>query len=257
MSRASAAELVKFWSKCSLSHAPFVHPDDIDLLAKSAHDAFRLAKLDYQGLVRSDDFGRFSEKRFHFSLYPVPYLGRLATADVLILALNPGCRPRDYYLEHTLPEFRDRLGLNLRQELDGIEFPFMGLDPAYSWAYTYWAKRLRHVVSEIARRRGWTHLAALEDLSRRIAVLQLVPYHSYFFGGGRSLDGLPSTAEARKFARSAAERGKTVIITRAVELWEPRELLHGDHVVRYDKAQARSASLGRESKGGKAILALY
>jgi hypothetical protein len=145
--------IVKFWSECTLAGPQFVHPKDAGVLTRFREGAIDLPALDFKRLIRSDRFGDFQDQRFHLSLLPSPYLGSLRHSDIFILALNPGCHPSDYYDEHCVPEFRKRLGANLRQNLSGVRFPFPALDPALCWwgGFRYWEQKLKDVATVLAK----------------------------------------------------------------------------------------------------------
>lgn len=114
---------------------------------------------------------------------------------------------------------------------------------------------MRQVALEIANKKfNGCYLDALRELSRRVAVLQLVPYHSRSFGG---MKRLASTRQAQQFAREellsrAAEGRAAIIVLRGRDEWGFRPKTR--NVIVYQKSQARSASLGPKTRGGKAIL---
>ena len=76
------------------------------------------------------DFGVPGDTRFHLGLVPAPFAGDIGRAKVIVLLLNPGPEPDDYFGEHKVPGFRDRLICNLRQDFSRTECPFVYLDPA-------------------------------------------------------------------------------------------------------------------------------
>jgi hypothetical protein len=149
----------------------------------------------------------------------------------------------------------------LRQELDGVEFPFYSLDPELCWysGFRWWEGKLRDIAAIIANRKfKGRYLDALRELSQRIAVIELVPYHSIAFKGRRLVGVLPSTAQARDLARldlvKRASSGRAlVIVMRKVAGWRLDAIKCPDVVV-YATAQSRSASLSSQSSGGQAIL---
>jgi hypothetical protein len=77
-----------------------------------------------------------------------------------------------------VPTFPRRLIRNLRQELDGMEFPFVFLDPEFGWhpGFRWLEEELRDVATIIAKRKyNGRYLDALRELSRRVAAIELVP----------------------------------------------------------------------------------
>jgi hypothetical protein len=100
------------------------------------------------------------------------------------------------------------------------------------------------------------YLGAMRFLARRIASIELFPYHSMKFGAERLIGKLRSAEVARQFVQRVTNVGyqdadKVIIVLRAVRHWDISER-HG--VVRYDNGLAQSASLGPNSRGGKAHL---
>jgi len=246
--------IVKFWSKCQLRTPPYFHPDDREVLTRRR--VLPQAELDFDRFVESPRFGDSKDDQFHLSLIPTPYLGDLERADIFILSLNPGFNPADYFAEYEVPEFRRRRAQNLRQRLRRLRFPNMGLDPAFSWHSRYWTEKLRDAAIVIAQRKyAGRYLSALEELSRRVAILELVPYHSSAFSDHWTIMELPSAKEALRFAQTeltsrAADDDATIVVTRQVEAWGIR----GRNVIRYASGEARGASLSMASRGGRAIL---
>ncbi|MBZ5531215.1 MAG: hypothetical protein LAO20_07275 [Acidobacteriia bacterium] len=257
-------EIVKFWDKLGLNHPPFIHPDDKPAIERHKRQGSDLAKYDFDGFVRSTRFGAFEDHRFHLSLVPVPYAGNLAKADIFILLLNPGFDFVDYYGESRVLEFRQRIKQNLRQEFDGIEFPFLYLDPEFCWhgGFVWWEKKFRDVATKIAAEKfGGRYLDALRDLAHRVAAVELIPYHSISFRDHGLLKDLPSINQARRFAQAElAPRAKkgdvTIIVTRQSKVWGLGES-KSRNIVPYEGGLTRGASLGSLTPGGKAILKRY
>jgi hypothetical protein len=216
----------------------------------------------FQDFVAGPRFGAFSDYRFHFSLIPVPYAGDLVKADIFVLQLNPGLNPVDYYAELCSPKFRKRLESYLRQQFSKTEFPFLYFDPEFCWhsGFIWWGRKFREVARAVAdhKFRG-RYLDALRDLSKRVASLELVPYHSVSFADHRAVRHLPSAKQARLFAcgelaNGAASEHATVIITRRLKDWDAPQ---DKKIVQYPRQLWRGASLGTNTPGGKAILQMY
>ena len=206
---------------------------------------------------------RFDDWRMHLRLLPQPYGGDLRKAEIFILLLNPGLGYTDYWGESRMESFRKRLESNLRQDLEGIEFPFLWLDPELCWhgGFVWWEKKLREVINVIARERfNGRYIDALRDVSKKLASLELLPYHSFSFGAHRLIDELPSVKVIREFVRGklvqeAKSGKKTLIVTRQQNAWNlpTRE----KNIIIYTGGHTRGASLGTNSEGGKAILRHY
>ena len=257
-------ELVNFWNGCDLTIAPYAHPDDLAVLRQGNGKHIDATPRDFDDFIVSPRFGDFDDHRFHLSLLPVPYLGNIEKADIVVLALNPGFGFTDYYGESRVPAFRTRLEMSLRQSFKGIKFPFLGLAPEFCWhgGFSWWEKKLREVITLIAHDRfNGSYLRALQDLSCRLACVELVPYHSGSFRAQSLVRKLPSSKAARRFVQDvlvpqARAGGKTIILTRQEAAWglpdEPSE-----HIVIYKGGQTRGASLGQGTPGGRAILKRY
>jgi hypothetical protein len=257
------SDLIAFWRRCALTAPPFAHPDDWPVLRRYGGRYIDEAPKDFARFIASDRFGDFTDRRLHLSLLPIPYGGALRSADIVILLLNPGFSFTDYYAETNAPEYRRRLEQTLSQDFEGVDFPFVWLDPQYCWhsGFGWWEGKLRDVITVIARERfGGRYLDALRDVSKRLAHIELVPYHSPAFAAHSLLKHLPSAQAVKRFAQGAlveaANNGdKTIIVTRQAASWE----LPGGtrNLVVYEGGLTRGASLGRRTPGGRAILNRY
>jgi hypothetical protein len=257
----NSLEIVDFWRAMPLDDPPFVHPVDIPVMRRYAADLLTLPASNFHQFIMSQRFGDHSDHRFHFSLLPIPYQGDLNRADIFILQLNPGFNVNDYHAEWNVPAFRRRVERNIRQELDGTDFPFYSLDPELCWCsgYRWWERKFRDIAAIIAHRKyKGRYLDALRELSQRVAVVELVPYHSIAFKDRRLIRVLPSTAHATNLVHSnlleRATSGEALIIAmRKVAAWGVGETQRPG-VVLYPKGLARGSSLSSQSIGGSAIL---
>jgi hypothetical protein len=257
------SDLINFWRRCNLTKPPFAHPDDLPFLRRYGGRYIDDEPKDFGAFISGSRFGDFTDKRFHLSLLPVPYGGNLRAADIVLLLLNPGFSFTDYYAETHMPEFRRRLEQTLAQDFEDTEFPFVWLDPKYCWhgGFGWWEGKLREVITIIAKEKfKGRYFDALRDVSKRLAHVELVPYHSSSFNAHRLIEDLPSVHAARRFAQEAlvqaANRGdKTIIVTRQAASWR---LPQGTHnLVVYEGGHTRGASLGAKTGGGQAILGRY
>lgn len=255
--------LVNFWRRLDMSTPPYAHPDDFFVLRRGNGRHIDEELRNFESFVASDRFGNLDDHRFHLSLLPVPYGGNLARAEIVILLLNPGFSYTDYYAEYHVPAFRRRLETNLRQSFKGVEFPFLWLDPEFCWhsGFSWWEGKLRKVIDVVARERfKGRYLDALRDMSRRLAHIELVPYHSPSFRSHALINNLSSSQAARQFVQDAlvpaARIGtRTIILTRQQSVWGlPR---NRKEIVIYAGGLTRGASLGPNSPGGRAILQRY
>ena len=263
MSPKYADDLISFWRRFDIVKQPFVHPDDWPILQKYSELYIREEPKDFDAFVLDSNFGNFTDRRLRLSLLPCPYSGDLRAADIVILLLNPGFSLGDFYAETRVPKFRKSIERTLAQDFDGLEFPFVSLDPEYCWsgAFRWWEEKLRDVITFIAEKKfNGSYLKTLRDLSRRLAAIELFPYHSSSFNAHKLLKRLPSVQAAQRFAQDdlvkAANQGdKTIIVLRQKELWGIPEKTR-NHVA-YGRLEARGARLGRNSRGGKEILDRY
>jgi hypothetical protein len=247
-------DLIKFWESLNSSVPPFIHPGDQELLETEP-------RLNFQKYINGK---RFDPRvgGFHFSLFPVPYAGDLQNAKIVILLLNPGFNYSDYWAEYESRGFRSRLKRNLAQEFGTGDFPFMFLDPQFCWhtGFHWWEKKLRSVACELVRKRkAKNYLEALRCLSKNIACIELIPYHSASFQKPRLIKTLPSAEAARSFVqerlRPMAEKGKkTLIVTRNADGWGFEKARVSKELRIYSSGHARGAHLGTNTDGGKAIL---
>ncbi|MEM6638241.1 MAG: hypothetical protein AAF667_20425 [Pseudomonadota bacterium] len=199
----------------------------------------------YQAALRS---GGFADRKLHKTLLPVPYLGNIAEAKVLILLLNPGLSAVDFFAEETSAELCSEIRRTIRQERTDHLF----LDTAWVWTggFSWWEAKLRDIASIAAEQMfSGRYGAALDHLAKNVAAIELVPYHSRIFAGPY---GLPSSEAAKEAAKEIARNPeRTVIVTRGAAHWGLEEQ---DNVVVYRSAEARGARLSRKSRGGQAIL---
>jgi hypothetical protein len=254
-------EIVEFWGGCQLDKPPFVHPDDVPVLKSRFGDLAKDLARSFDDFVASARFGQFGDKNFHFSLYPHPFAGDLSRADIFLLQLNPGMNLADYHVEWNGPAFRSIMTRNIRQNLEGVEFPFWPLDPKLcgTTGFRWWESKLRDVCTIIAQKKyNGRYLEALRELSRRLAVIELVPYHSIAFDSGSLIRELPSAKAAIRFVTNdllkRVRSGRALIVAvRGIKDWG----LSGPNikgVVAYSGGLTRGSSLSSRTPGGKAIL---
>lgn len=248
------SELIDRWRAYPLEAPPYLLPGDEALLAS---DRWAHPYRSFAEFIQSPAFG-VNDKQLHLGLLPIPFLGDLLHASVYILLLNPGFAPDDYYAEEHSPEYRRALIRNLRQEHGDAAYPFISLDPRFSWhaGFTYWHGRLGGIASELARKRDLSHQAALSELARATCALELLPYHSASFGlPDGLLDRLASVRLIQQFVHDVlvprARVGKALlIVTRSAKQWR---LSESENIVVYQRSETRGAYLGPNTRGGAAI----
>jgi hypothetical protein len=255
-------KLIDFWQRCDVSKAPFAHPADLPILRADSR-WIEDGAVDFDAYIAGPRFADPNDDRLHLSLLPVPYVGDLRNAEIVILLLNPGFGYSDYWAESYGPDFRKRSIETLHQSFGDTDFPFMFLDPTFCWhgGFLWWEKKLREVIREIAARKfKGNYREGLRSLSSKLACVELVPYHSSSFGEHRLIEKLASVQAARDFVRGglmadAQANKRTVIVTRQVKAWGVKP--GTANLVIYEGGHTRGASLGPNSSGGKAILQRY
>ena len=133
--------LVDFWRRCPLSGGLYYHPADWPCLISRNGRYVDTQPLDFGNILESSRFGKFNDTKFHLSSLPVRYTGDIKEDEIIILLLNPEFYLGEYWAETYSKEFRRRLEATLRRDFEGIRFPFLALDPEFSWhsAFSWWA----------------------------------------------------------------------------------------------------------------------
>lgn len=206
------------------------------------------------------------DKQLQLQVLPIPVNGNLRQADVVILMLNPNfdeMSDREWKMAHPAEyEYMvacQRANIQQRHPHDAHPFydisPLLGSHPGAG----YWrgGSKLADIARELASNRRVSLDEAYIELSRRIAVLQLVPYRSKKFGRHRLIKDAPSCMEAVALARYLAEKtNKLLIVQRKARDWGFEFPSNRENVIVYDpRREALSASLSLKSRGGSAILA--
>lgn len=240
--------LVGFWEEYNPQEGPpFLHPTDREYM--DAHGGLRQlwAHPDEDAQAYLQHFAERHEHpdRFHLALRPFPFAGNLETADVVILMLNPRFVLSEYYANAHVG-YINALQSTMTQTFDGIGFPFMWLDPQFSWCdgFVYLEGKLRQVLQAVAggQRFNGSYWQALQDASSRIALIELVAYASINFP--ERARRLPSVKIAREAAMAAVGRG-AVVVGYGKGKWEG---LHpGDRV---EIQNSRSLTLTCENRAG-------
>lgn len=198
-------------------------------------------------------------RHLHLGLLPHPFCGDLRRATIYILLLNPGLGFQDWFGESEIPEFRNAVRLNLRQEFHDGSIPFMFLDPRWGWhgGFEWWNSKLSDVIRRIAIAQNATFSDARRYLAKRFASIELFPYHSTTSTNAiTAARGLRSAQLAIEFVHNVVlprvQQGKAiVIVTRKVRIWD---LPEHPRVIKYGRNEARAAHLSLKSPGGRAIL---
>lgn len=244
------------WANWRPRRPPYFLPADAPILDGLRRD-LRHCHSSWRRYVRSHDFGVGKDAALHLGLLPQPFFGDPNRARVVILTLNPGVGPHDYFGEYETPGLRRALLSSLRNPTNSRGFLF--LDPRFSWhgGFAYWHGRLKGVIEVLAHRWKLSIPDAHRKVASSIATLELLPYHSSRFGLPKGvLRDLPSVQLARSFAREVllprAKNGECLIImARSAVRWG---LKPGRNILVYSGSEARAAFLTPQSRGGRAIV---
>lgn len=218
--------MIEDWQAVSLRDPPYFFPADEDILraGKVPCASYRT----YRSFAASSHLREDARDVLFVSLIPKPYIGELATADIILLQLNPGFGAHDVFGELQSSEFRRALVRNLRQEHGGRTHRFPFRDPRFAWhgGFTYWESRLRPYVAALQQHRALSsYQDALAAMGRRLAVLELVPYHSRRWCiPGSTVRRLPSAQLAVAYAHDVlVPRARTgaamLIVVRGHKFW--------------------------------------
>ena len=255
--------LLNEWRKWDSGDFPYVLDTDANVLESSSWKPWTAKYRGWRKATGDPDFCKSEDKRLHLGLIPVPFMGDMLNASIYVLMLNPGLGPGDYF-EYKVPSFRQALLANLRQERITGVMPFVYLDPQFAWhgGFGYWHQKLKGVIEAVAASRRISLAEARSALGTKLAVVQLVPYHSAIFANQKALHQLSSVRLAKDFVRqTVAKRVRAqdaiVIVTRQVKIWDqclPDDLGEEHGIIRYTGSKARGASLSPNTSGGRAIL---
>ena len=250
-------DLVEFWRGFHTQPGQLqVHPADRAWMEQNWPAPLREPFLDWPAYLHSTRFGS-RDRDLHLSHLPAPYWGDLQRASVLICLKNPGFDNTDYFLEGQ-QEFQAAQLRTIQQDLAGVPFPFVHLDPQFAWSgsFLWWQGKFRPILDAL-QADGLSYRDALQLLARKVAALQLFPY--------RSLDSsrlrwrvrgsvMPSVQQARQhLAKVTGKRTQLVLVMRSHADWltpacsEPHGLyLHGPRL--------QGVSLHPRFAAGRALL---
>jgi hypothetical protein len=253
------ANLLTAWSNWSEVSAPYVLEEDRTVLTSPRSTKATVTYKNWSEVYKAKDFAAPGDTRLHLGLLPHPFCGDVKNAEIYILMLNPGYGPHDYFGEYEVPEYRKAVLANLKQTFTSETLPFFLLDPQFSWhgGFNWWHGKLAGVIKELAHSRGVSFAEARSELGRKIASIELLPYHSTSFrDGDHWIRDLQSVKLARYYVKDyvlprVANDKAIAIVTRQASVWN---LPEHSGVIRYSGQEARAAHLSPSSPGGKAIL---
>jgi len=250
----SAADLLSAWRSIKLSKPPFILDGDHILIEKKYYHSYS----SFSDYISDPNFGKASSYKIHAGLIPIPYAGDILNAKIYILALNPGFGPHDYYAESHNKEFHKARIQQLRQENMDKNYPWSDLNPFFCWhgGWKYWTGRLGDIISKLSEQKQISYKRALMLLSRNVACLEYIPYHSKSYGISKSIvDEMLSPRLVKVFVHEyvvpkAQKVEAIIVVTRHVDVWK---LPKNPNIVTYTSAESRAAYLNSKSSGGKMI----
>lgn len=245
--------LIETWRRFSVSKPPFILEEDRPFLPAEIIRTYD----SHESYIAGDIFCHKEDRTLHTGLLPIPYSGALENAKIFLLQLNPGLSPGDYFAEYHVAEFRDAQYRCLRQENANDDFPFIYLDPRFCWhpGFEYWQGKLHQIICKIRGNNNCSYQEASSILSKNVALLELLPYHSRNFDAGKHLKYLYSVKLIQSYVKEIlipkAEKDQiTIVVMRKGNIWG---LYESDNVVVYGGHENRAAHLSLNSRGGKAI----
>ncbi len=245
---ATVPPLIKAWRRLDTDTPPFVLKEDRPALSEmmESESGFHRIK-DYRAFSESDlCHSRSDSTKFHLNLFPCPYLGNVRQAKVYILTLNPGFGFIDYFALANRA-FREAQINQLRQTYRNGKFPWV--DPQFCWAggFTYWFRKVRPVVFRIQEMNNCGFREALSIVSKNVATLELVPYHSASYGlSSKVFNKMESPKLMLDFVHTdiiprAKDGDALIICARKVKEWKLERSIN--NVIAFKGGQARGASL--------------
>jgi hypothetical protein len=239
-------EIIKYWRDIELGQNSLVHREDKAYITKDNAHQFTTADNFY-----SQDYLE-NPYLFHTGLIPTPYMGDLKNAQVFILMLNPGLSFDDYHAECNDPDYKAALVNNLKQKEFDPDYPFLFLNPNYLWhtGGMYWFKKFKSHILHMMKKDNISILEATKRISKKVAVLQLFPYHSSQFRLNKEIERLPSTVEIKRcvlnnLVKKAFKGEICIICTRKSDLWN---LPTHDNILKYKGNECRAAHISEKTR---------
>lgn len=251
----SEIEIISFWKRFDANKKPFYHPNDKNIIESKELEYYNINN--YNEFIDHPEFGHIDGK-FHFNLLPVPYTGDIINAKVYILLLNPGFSILDYDMENN-KNIRQDIINNIRQDFSKIKYPMIWLNPLYLWTGGgQWIEsKLKDIIYQVEKVKNISYIQSLEYISQRIALIELVPYHSKIFNLPQTtLNSLESVVKIKSFindyvVNKVKNNDACIIATRKARDWN---LPKDDNIIVYEGSKARGASLSLNTDGGEKIL---
>jgi len=247
-------DIIKYWREFNPNKKPHIHPQDDTIKSKN-----HLNIQNHREYLEQPDYGKIKTKynyELHLNLLPEPFSGDLFNAKIYILFLNPGYTNSNYFEESDINnDFKNNIIKTIRQEFDkDEEYPLFWLNPNYLWtAGGQWVeKKFKPLLQYLVNEKSYEYIEALKLISKKVCILELVPYHSQSFGLTKKELEIESVEIMRNFVKNTlVEKAKKdeicIIQTRSINEWNLKLPKH-ENIIIYDKGQRRSASLSKTSQ---------
>jgi hypothetical protein len=204
-----AEDIIGYWRRFkSQSDGLNIHPDDRAWLKANKPSVLQQESLhSFSEYIASTRFN-YEDSELHLSLLPVPFIGNLQKARIFVFLQNAGFDYRDYLVEEQ-ENFRNISIKNIAQQADD-EYPFFCLNPEFAWwsGFEWWEGKFRPITQKLMND-GMSYKGALQFLSKRVAVVELFPYHSTNNVALNKLGKwheIPSVKKAQDFLSEAYQR---------------------------------------------------
>jgi len=249
-------EIIKFWRNFDANvKPPYIHKEDKSVIKLENH----LDVKSHEDYLKLTDFGNIKAKynyKLHLNLLPIPFSGDISNAKIYILLLNPGYSSSNYYEESDINNnLKNSIIKNIHQKFDkDEEYPLLWLNPNYLWtAGGQWVeKKFKPLLQYLVNEKSFKYIEALNLVSKKVCILELVPYHSQSFGLKSKELKIKSVEIMKKFVQNtlvakAKNDDICIIQTRSIKEWG-LNLPEHKNIIIYSKGQRRSASLSEKSE---------
>lgn len=146
------------------------------------------------------------EHQIRLEVLPVPFLGSLEKASVVLLSLNPGIDDQDFDIFRRDKDYVEQNRRTLSFE-SNPSFFYLGRQFAYTEGYKWWFKRLRKLIE----------ICGHETVASKIMCIEYFPYHSRKYATTTPL--IPSQNYGFSLARQAIAQQKVIVVMRSYQLW--------------------------------------
>ncbi len=164
-------ELVDFWARSDLSGPQFVHPDDQSALGAYGGRYLHNVTADFESYIRSEHFGKRDLALSHIAT-SCPLRRRFVSRRHFYSASESWILSCRLFWRVAYASVQETLGKNLTQNFENEEFPFLSLDPKFSWhgGFLWWERKLRDVIAQVAKDSfDGRYLDSLRHISTRLA----------------------------------------------------------------------------------------